>query len=463
MNRSEYLKELDKYLKKLPQSDYQNAMEYFTEYFDEAGEERAMEELGTPREAAEDIFGNLSAQSQTDEEDEEKMEGTGEIDKKKRVKILLIAGIAGFVFTALIVGIIWGLGGRLLPRESTIRTEPDKIKPEPIKPGAENDTDGADSAEKGSVQTYADGVSTWHADNVKLGSVESIDAKFEYIDMDIRESKDKNCYLSYELSCMNSENPLSCNVEDRALELRETGLIMPSWKGTAVSTAGWRCSVTLSVPSGVSLKSGMLQMGEGDLQVQGIDCKDFAVKSIDGDMAWRECSFASAVIDTEDGDVICAHTDISERLQVDTADGDVRISGLTADGAVLIDTADGDISLSGSTAKKGVQVSAEDGDVKASALNASGNVKVSAVDGDVSFSDLAMSGSTDISTEYGDISLIVQKKYVSGLEIFLDTEDGELSVGSSLGGSRRGGHYRRAGSGKSALKCYSEGGDISLK
>lgn len=112
---------------------------------------------------------------------------------------------------------------------------------------------------------------------------------------------------------------------------------------------------------------------------------------------------------------------------------------------------------------EGVQVSAEDGDVKASALNASGNVKVSAVDGDVSFSDLAMSGSTDISTEYGDISLIVQKKYVSGLEIFLDTEDGELSVGSSLGGSRRGGHYRRAGSGKSALKCYSEGGDISLK
>ena len=44
MNQSEYLNQLRKYLKKLPKPDYENAMEYFTEYFEEVGEQRAMGE-----------------------------------------------------------------------------------------------------------------------------------------------------------------------------------------------------------------------------------------------------------------------------------------------------------------------------------------------------------------------------------------------------------------------------------
>ena len=37
MTRTEYLAELDKYLKRLPEVDYQEAMDYFVEYFEEAG------------------------------------------------------------------------------------------------------------------------------------------------------------------------------------------------------------------------------------------------------------------------------------------------------------------------------------------------------------------------------------------------------------------------------------------
>lgn len=62
MNRTEYLKQLDKYLKRLPAEDYQNAMEYFTEYFDEAGpegEEQVIRELGTPKEAASELLSAL--------------------------------------------------------------------------------------------------------------------------------------------------------------------------------------------------------------------------------------------------------------------------------------------------------------------------------------------------------------------------------------------------------------------
>ena len=55
MTSGEYLKQLEKYLRKLLQSDYEDAMEYFTEYFADAGpenEQAVIKELGTPKQAA---------------------------------------------------------------------------------------------------------------------------------------------------------------------------------------------------------------------------------------------------------------------------------------------------------------------------------------------------------------------------------------------------------------------------
>lgn len=67
MNRETYLKELRKYLKRLPRDDYENAMEYFTEYFDDAGnDEEAIRELGSPREAASDLLAALLNQKTGD-------------------------------------------------------------------------------------------------------------------------------------------------------------------------------------------------------------------------------------------------------------------------------------------------------------------------------------------------------------------------------------------------------------
>lgn len=62
MTKDTYLKELDKYLRKLPEQDYQDAMDYFEEYFEEAGPEneaQVITDLGSPKEAARDILGRL--------------------------------------------------------------------------------------------------------------------------------------------------------------------------------------------------------------------------------------------------------------------------------------------------------------------------------------------------------------------------------------------------------------------
>lgn len=62
MTKVDYLAKLDKYLRKLPKEDYQETMDYFSEYFEEAGPEneaQVIAELGTPREAARDIISRL--------------------------------------------------------------------------------------------------------------------------------------------------------------------------------------------------------------------------------------------------------------------------------------------------------------------------------------------------------------------------------------------------------------------
>ncbi len=62
MTRTEYLTQLENYLKKLPQADRSEAMDYFKELFEDAGpdgEEELIASLGTPKEAAHDILSNL--------------------------------------------------------------------------------------------------------------------------------------------------------------------------------------------------------------------------------------------------------------------------------------------------------------------------------------------------------------------------------------------------------------------
>ena len=84
MTREEYMTKLQKYLRKLPKQDYEDAIEYFNEYFsdtDEEGQQRLMEELGTPKEAAADLMYNLQ-----DESGEEKK-------SKKGITLLAVLAI----------------------------------------------------------------------------------------------------------------------------------------------------------------------------------------------------------------------------------------------------------------------------------------------------------------------------------------------------------------------------------
>lgn len=63
MNRIEYMNQLAHRLKRLPKEDYDKAMDYFNEYFEDAGpenEQQAIEDLGSPETAANAIVMELA-------------------------------------------------------------------------------------------------------------------------------------------------------------------------------------------------------------------------------------------------------------------------------------------------------------------------------------------------------------------------------------------------------------------
>lgn len=91
MTRTEYLAQLEKYFKKLPAKDYQEAMDYFTEYFDEVGPEgeaAAIAELGNPKEAAHEIIINL-----LDKKIEEDSQEAGSVKNSKQIVQIAILSI----------------------------------------------------------------------------------------------------------------------------------------------------------------------------------------------------------------------------------------------------------------------------------------------------------------------------------------------------------------------------------
>ena len=66
MNREEYMKLLQHRLRRLPKEDYNRAIAYFIEYFEEAGPEReaqAIEDLGSPELAADQIIRDFAVEN----------------------------------------------------------------------------------------------------------------------------------------------------------------------------------------------------------------------------------------------------------------------------------------------------------------------------------------------------------------------------------------------------------------
>lgn len=107
MNREEYLKRLSFLLKDLPEEEIEDAIAYYEDYFEEAGEdkeEQVIRELGSPEKIAKMIRDSVQGNAQQGEYTEEGYSGWHMKGNRTRNIILMIV-ILVFVGSWLIPGI----------------------------------------------------------------------------------------------------------------------------------------------------------------------------------------------------------------------------------------------------------------------------------------------------------------------------------------------------------------------
>ncbi len=141
MNRDEFMAQIARLLVDMPENERMEAIRYYNDYLDEAGvenEEKAIEELGDPREIAANIKADLQendfsqkqtvnhppaekAERKTQTEDGMQMAGNmqtgGNAQKGKWILILLLGILASPVLLGVaggLLGVILGLGGALI-------------------------------------------------------------------------------------------------------------------------------------------------------------------------------------------------------------------------------------------------------------------------------------------------------------------------------------------------------------
>lgn len=130
MNRDEFLSELERLLSGLPEQEQEEAMQYYRDYFDDAGPEReaeALRELGSPRKAAAAVMGQFEEEDgeftekgfenpRWEEPPKEVIVVESKEDKQRKwIKIGIVAFFLLFILPAIlrIVGKIFGFSFNL--------------------------------------------------------------------------------------------------------------------------------------------------------------------------------------------------------------------------------------------------------------------------------------------------------------------------------------------------------------
>ena len=126
MNRIEYMTKLASLLQDIPEEERKDAMKYYNDYFDEAGEEneeQVIREFGTPEEVAENIKADLKGKTEdvTDDqqyqakENEQSSEYQYEMPDNQKNKNDRIWKIVLLVILAIIIGpVLFPLVGGIL-------------------------------------------------------------------------------------------------------------------------------------------------------------------------------------------------------------------------------------------------------------------------------------------------------------------------------------------------------------
>ncbi len=247
----------------------------------------------------------------------------------------------------------------------------------------------------------------YRQDKKKTSKFSSIKAECNSLDIVIDKSGSKDFYISYNLNCKNSSNPVSYKVEDGVLYIKETKLEWPSahvyinkWDklGKDVNYKNYINKVYVHIPSDINLKNIGFDTGSGDLYIKNIS--------------------------VEDG-------------KFNTESGDLDITGSKITGSVDIRTGSGDVDIDKSLINKTFKIKTESGDIEAYNSKVKGKLDIQTSTGDVDIANLDISGNTDIQTSGGDVDMMFNKKNIEKLGITMTAKDGDMHVDKSYKGTKK--------------------------
>lgn len=286
---------------------------------------------------------------------------------QKRVKGLLVAGV---VLSAVGIGLFAigaGTGGIAYVGAADL-----------------NKMDGNAKRKNGAIQ-----------EKTELARFDRIDASFGDANLRILPSDDDTYYLAYEFYGSEEEEPLEYAVENGTLTMADrvkNGTyfqvdisFISELLGKAEPAAD--NVVTLYVPESAVFADSKIKVGDGDLELEGFNCKRAELDMSYGDLKLRDCTLEDSVIDSADGEVEADGLTCT-RSQIGLHYGNLILTdALAAD--CIVELADGDLAAEG----------------------------------------LAVSGNLEISNSYGDVDLQLARTADSTISAALKTEYGKIDLG----------------------------------
>lgn len=284
--------------------------------------------------------------------------------------------------------------------------------------------------------------STFVSGQETLESFSSIQTDFSIVTLYIKPSEDDTFSLSYHLKQQDGTVPLSFDVKNGILSIKDTyhrtDSVSLDFSGInslfGNKDASYENEVTLYLPKGTVLKNGDIALDVGNFSASDCSADSLEIKMDTGDASFTNCTLnTSSDIHLSCGNIALTDCNFAGKnsITLDCGDFDCRTSSIK----------NGDISLA-----------CGDFDCKTSSFE---NGTISLECGDVSAEESVFIGNTFLSNSLGDIELSLTKKAAGETFVSAQLSLGEISVSDSLSTSKA--------DASNVITIQSSCGDVTVK
>lgn len=251
----------------------------------------------------------------------------------------------------------------------------------------------------------------------KLDAFSAVNIDLRNLDLDVKESDDKNFYISYNIETNDGMLPLSYQVQDDTLNIVEKqGHESYSYIHIDINFLQEMLGqshviensnkVTIYIPKKNDLSSFSCKMGYGDLDIESLGVKKAVISCSDGDVKIKDSALNSLEMETE-RDLHLKNTSVTNS-QITLDDGDVKAENTVFQGKNKITCSLGDIKLSiPKEVVEGLSIEAEASDIDIP--ETLGKVMTDEDDEQVLTTENKPQDSLELKSEDGDIKITAEK------------------------------------------------------